>query len=55
MDYEAIMIEEYQYRKANPCCENCSHYYEDYGMACCKKHDEPMEDVTKEQCEDFIV
>lgn len=55
MDYEALMIEEYQYRKEHPCCKNCSHYYEDYGMSCCKKHDEPMEDVIKECCEDFVV
>lgn len=52
---EALMIEEYQYRKDHPCCENCSRFYIDYGMPCCKKHEEPMEDITKERCEDFIV
>lgn len=42
-------------RKANPCCINCSHYYIDYGMPCCCKHDMPMEDENNDHCDDFIV
>lgn len=42
-------------RKANPCCINCSHYYTDYGMPCCFKHDMPMEDENNDHCDDFIV
>lgn len=31
-----------EWRKRCRCCENCQHYYEEEGMANCKKHDIPV-------------
>ena len=53
MTYEQFVKEELkweEYRQAHPTCDNCTHYYEDEGMPCCKYCDEPQEDVTTQKC-----
>lgn len=42
-------------RHESPCCENCMNCYIDYGMICCKKHDEIPEDfdISKDKCDDW--
>jgi hypothetical protein len=49
--YEKLEKEDEVRRNANPCCKNCRKYYEDYGMPCCKTHDEPLvKDVVRGRC-----
>lgn len=53
MTYEQFVKEELkweEYRQAHPTCDNCTYYYEDEGMPCCKHWDEPQEDVTTQKC-----
>lgn len=36
------------------CCRTCQHYYEEYGMELCKKHEEPQEDTLHSCCTDYV-
>lgn len=58
MTYEEYVKEELEweeYRKAHPSCENCVHYYYEYGYECCKVHEKPPEeyDTTKDKRNDW--
>ena len=53
----AMMIEDanktQKWRRNNPCCANCKHYYTDYGCDLCKKNDiipEDVDDIYKGKC-----
>ena len=51
--YEMLKEEDIRYekwRRCNPCCANCKHYYEEYGMELCKEHGCPPEEVTDVYC-----
>ena len=43
-----------EYRQAHPTCDNCVHYYWEYGFDCCRLYDCPpedeVEDVEKDKC-----
>jgi hypothetical protein len=34
-------------------CATCRNEYKDYGMEFCKKHENPMDDVSAEKCGDY--
>ena len=42
-----------EFRQKHKTCFSCRNYYEDYGMPCCKVHDDVLEDYMEERCEEW--